>query len=325
MEKRNIVGALNQALFLEMARDDRVLVLGEDVGREGGVFRVTDGLQQKFGADRVIDTPLAESGIVGAALGLAVAGMRPVVEIQFSGFLPAAYDEIVNYVSRIRWRSRGRFTCPLVIRMPAGGGIHAPEHHSESPEAILAHTPGLKVVMPSTPYDAKGLLLSAIRDPDPVIFLEPTRSYRAFVEEVPDDDYTVPIGKARVFREGEQVTVISWGAMLHEALSAADRLKAEGISAEVIDVRSFVPFDVETIIESVEKTGRVVIVHEAVRTAGFGAEIIAQINEHALTALEAPVVRVTGFDTVMPSFRSEHLYLPNADRICQGVRQALRD
>src|SRR3990172_2935744 len=219
MERRNIVAALNHALFLEMARDERVVVLGEDVGRDGGVFRVTDGLQQKLGRERVIDTPLAESGILGTAFGLGVAGLRPVAEIQFSGFFPPAFDEVINHIGRIRWRSRGRFTCPIVIRMPVGGGIRAPEHHSESPEALLAHTPGIKVVMPSTPYDAKGLLLSAIRDPDPVVFLEQTRYYRALVEEVPDDDYTVPIAKARIIKEGDQVTIISWGAMVHEGLS----------------------------------------------------------------------------------------------------------
>jgi pyruvate dehydrogenase E1 component beta subunit len=325
MEKCNMVQALNQALRLEMARDERVVVLGEDVGKEGGVFRVTEGLQQAFGPDRVFDTPLAESAIVGTAFGMAVAGLLPVAEIQFSGFLYPAFDQIISHVGRIRNRSRGRFTCPLVVRMPSGGGIHAPEHHSESPEALLAHTPGIKVVMPSTPYDAKGMLISAIRDPDPVIFLEPTRNYRALVEEVPDEAYTVPLGQARVFREGEQVTVISWGSMIREALAAADQLDAEGISAEVIDVRSFVPFDAETVVASVEKTGRVVIVHEAVRTCGFGAEIIAQINEKALTALLAPVIRVTGFDTVMPLPRAEHLYLPNADRVVRAVRQVLAE
>jgi pyruvate dehydrogenase E1 component beta subunit len=325
MEKRNMVEALNQAMRLEMARDERVMVLGEDVGREGGVFRVTDGLQKAFGPERVVDTPLAESAIVGAAIGLALNGMLPVAEIQFSGFLWPAFDEIINHAGRLRWRSRGRFTCPLVIRMPSGGGIHAPEHHSESPEAVLAHTPGIKVVMPSSPYDAKGLLISAIRDPDPVIFLEPTRSYRAVVEEVPDEEYTVPLGQARVIREGDEVTIISWGAMIREALAAAEQLETEAINAEVIDVRSFVPLDVETIIASVEKTGRVVIVHEAVRTCGFGAELIAQINEKALTALEAPVVRVTGFDTVMPLPRAEHLYLPNSARVATAVRKLLAE
>lgn len=325
MEKRNMVEALNQALRLEMAKDERVILLGEDVGQEGGVFRVTDGLQKAFGAERVVDTPLAESAIVGAAIGLAVNGMRPVAEIQFSGFLWPAFDEIINHAGRMRWRSRGRFTCPMVIRTPSGGGIHAPEHHSESPEAVLAHTPGIKVVMPSSPYDAKGMLISAIRDPDPVVFLEPTRSYRSVVEEVPDEEYTVPLGKARVIREGDEVTVISWGAMVREALAAAEQLETEGINAEVIDVRSFVPLDAETIIASVEKTGRVVIVHEAVRTCGFGAELIAQLNEKALTALEAPVVRVTGFDTVMPLPRAEHLYLPNADRVATAVRKVLAE
>ncbi len=325
MEKRNMVEALNLALRQEMARDERVIVLGEDVGKNGGVFRVTDGLQKEFGPERVADTPLAESGIVGTAFGLAVGGMRPVAEIQFSGFLPHAYDEIINHVGRIRWRSRGRFTCPLVIRVPTSGGIRAPEHHSENPEVLLAHTPGIKVVMPSTPYDAKGLLISAIRDPDPVIFLEPTRNYRAIVEEVPDEEYTIPLGSARVLRAGEQVTLLTWGTMVRESLSAVEQLTSEGVSVELIDVRSFVPFDAETVLASVEKTGRVVIVHEAARTGGFAAEIIAQINEKALTSLLAPVVRVTGFDTVMPSFQLEHLYLPNAERIRQGVLQALQD
>ena len=325
MEKRNMVEALNQALRLEMGGDERVMLLGEDVGRERGVFRVTDGLQKEFGLDRVVDTPLAESAIVGTAIGLALNGMRPVAEIQFSGFLWPAFDEVINHAGRMRWRSRGRFTCPLVIRAPSGGGIHAPEHHSESPEAVLAHTPGIKVAMPSTPYDAKGMLISAIRDPDPVVFLEPTRSYRSVVEEIPDEEYTVPLGKARVFRGGEDVTIISWGSMMREALGAAEQLETEGISAEVIDVRSFVPFDAETVMASVEKTGRVVIVHEAVRTCGFGAEIIAQINERALTALEAPVARVTGFDTVMPLPRAEHLYLPNAERVIRAVRQVLAE
>ena len=325
MEKRNMVEALNQALQQEMARDARVILLGEDVGREGGVFRVTDGLQKAFGPERVIDTPLAESAIVGGAIGLALGGMLPVAEIQFSGFLWPAFDEVINHAGRMRWRSRGRFTCPMVIRTPSGGGIHAPEHHSESPEAVLAHTPGIKVVMPSSPYDAKGLLISAIRDPDPVVFLEPTRSYRSVVEEVPDEEYTVPLGQARVIREGDEVTIISWGTMVREALAAAEQLESEGVNAEVIDVRSFVPLDVETIVSSVEKTGRVVIVHEAVRTCGFGAELIAQINERALTALEAPVVLVTGFDTVMPLPRAEHLYLPNSERVATAVRKLLAE
>jgi len=325
MEKRNMVEALNLALRQEMARDERVMVLGEDVGKGGGVFRVTDGLQKEFGPERVVDTPLAESGIVGTAFGLALGGMIPVAEIQFSGFLPAALDQIINNVARIRCRSRGRYSCPLVIRMPSSGGIHAPEHHSESPEAILAHIPGIKVVMPSTPYDAKGLLVSAIRDPDPVLFLEPTRSYRAIVEEVPDEEYAIPLGAARILREGEQVTVITWGAMIRETVSAVEQLVSEGFSIELIDLRSFVPFDAETVLASVEKTGRVVIVHEAPRTGGFAAEIIAQINERALTSLLAPAVRVTGFDTAMPHFKMEHFYIPSAERIRQGILQALHD
>lgn len=315
--------AINRGLMEEMERDPSVMVLGEDVGKEGGVFRVTDGLQSKFGPQRAVDTPLAESGIVGVALGLAVKGFKPVAELQFMGFLPPALDQIISHISRMRNRSRGRFFCPLVIRMPYGGGIHAPEHHSESTEALLAHIPGVKVVIPSTPHDAKGLIVSAIRDPDPVIFCEPKRVYRAIKEEVPDEEYTVPIGEARVVRDGDDVTVVSWGAMVREALHAAEKVKEEGANAEVIDLRTISPLDDETIMTSVKKTGRAVIVHEAAKTCGLGAEIIARINEKALLALEAPVERVTGFDTVFPLFKLERHYLPGPDRILRGIRKVL--
>ncbi|HXF56880.1 MAG TPA: alpha-ketoacid dehydrogenase subunit beta [Actinomycetota bacterium] len=319
----NMVQALNQALAQAMEADPRVMVLGEDVGRAGGVFRVTDGLLERFGEDRVVDTPVAESGIVGAAFGLAVGGMRPVAEIQFMGFSYPAFDQVVSHVSRIRNRSRHRFTAPLVIRIPYGAGIGAAEHHSESSEVIYAHTPGLKVVVPSRPYDAKGLLLSAIADPDPVVFLEPIRSYRAVREEVPEEPYRVPIGRARVAREGTDATLVAWGAMMREALGAAEALQAEGVSVEVVDLRSLVPLDVETVVASVRKTGRAVVVHEAPRTAGFAGELVAIIQERALYALEAPVVRVTGWDTVVPLKRGEHHYLPSVGRVVAGVRRAL--
>ena len=323
MAKRNMVEAINRGLMEEMERDPSVMVLGQDVGKEGGVFRVTDGLQSKFGAQRVVDTPLAESGIVGVALGLAVKGFKPVAELQFMGFLPPALDQLISHISRIRNRSRGRYTCPMVIRMPYGGGIHAPEHHSESMEAMLAHIPGIKVVFPSTPHDAKGLIVSAIRDPDPVVFCEPKRIYRAIKEEVPDEEYTIPIGKASVVREGNDVTVISWGAMVREALRAAEMVKEKGINAEVIDLRTISPMDDETVMASVKKTGRAVIVHEAARTCGLGAEIIARINEKAILSLEAPVERVTGFDTVFPLYKMEHHYLPSPERVVRGIRKVM--
>ena len=323
MAKRNMVEAINRGLMEEMERDPSVMVLGEDVGKEGGVFRVTDGLQSKFGLQRAVDTPLAESGIVGVALGLAVKGFKPVAELQFMGFLPPALDQIISHISRIRNRSRGRYTCPMVIRMPYGGGIHAPEHHSESIEAVLAHIPGIKVVIPSTPHDAKGLVVSAIRDPDPVLFCEPKRVYRAIKEEVPDGEYTVPIGEAKVVRKGDDVTVISWGAMVREALHAAEKIKEEGVNVEVIDLRTISPLDDETILTSVNKTGRAVIVHEAVKTCGLGAEIIARINEKAILSLEAPVERVTGFDTVFPLYKLEHHYLPSPERILRGIRKVM--
>jgi pyruvate dehydrogenase E1 component beta subunit len=323
MEKRTLLEAINEALRLEMAADERVILLGEDIGKEGGVFRVTEGLQPLYGVERVMDTPLTESGAVGMAIGMAIAGLRPVVEIQFMAFLYPALDQIMNHLGRMRNRSRGRFTCPLVIRTPYGGGIHPPEHHSESYEAVLVHTPGMQVVVPATPYDAKGLLVSAMRSPDPVVFLEPTRIYRAVRQEIPTALYTVPLGEARVVQEGTDVTVIAWGSMLHEVLQAAELLSATGISLEILDLRTLSPMDVPAIITSVEKTGRAVVVHEAPRTSGLGAEIVAQINEKALLSLEAPVERVTGFDTVFPLPQLEKYYLPTPERIMAAVRRVL--
>jgi pyruvate dehydrogenase E1 component beta subunit len=318
-----MVEAINLGLAEEMGRDPTVVILGEDVGKEGGVFRVTDGLQEKYGVSRVIDTPLAESGIVGVAFGMAVKGLRPIAEIQFEGFLYPCLDQINNHISRIRNRSRGRFTAPLVIRTPYGGGIHAPEHHSDSPEAILAHIPGLKVVIPSTPSEAKGLLLSCIRDPDPVIFMEPKRIYRAIREEVQEGEYTVPLGKARIVQEGKDVTVVAWGAMVREVLAAAEQLKADKVDLEIIDLRTISPVDADAIVASVRKTGRCVIVHEAPRTCGLGAEIIALINEKALLSLQAPVERVTGFDIPVPLPKTEHYYLPNPKRIVMAVKKVM--
>ncbi len=323
MPKMNMVEAINLALREEMERDSLVLILGEDVGKEGGVFRVTDGLQAKFGTDRVVDTPLAEAGIVAIAFGMAVNGLHPIAEIQFEGFLYPCLDQINNHIGRIRNRSRGRFTSPLVIRTPYGGGIHAPEHHSDSPEAILAHIPGIKVVIPSTPYEAKGLLLSAIRDPDPVIFMEPKRIYRAIREEVPEGDYTIPLGKARLVQEGKDVTIVAWGAMVREALNAAEQLKSDKIDVEIIDLRTISPIDAETIIASIRKTGRGVIVHEAPKTCGLGAEIIALINEQALLSLQSPIERVTGFDIPFPLMKSEYYYLPNPKRIVMAVKKVM--
>jgi pyruvate dehydrogenase E1 component beta subunit len=323
MPKLNMVEALNLALREELERDSRVIIFGEDVGKEGGVFRVTDGLQKKFGPDRVIDTPLAELAISATALGMAVYGLRPIGEIQFEGFLYPCLDQINNHIGRMRNRSRGRFTCPLVIRTPYGGGIHAPEHHSDSPEAILAHIPGIKVVIPSTPYEAKGLLLSSIRDPDPVIFMEPKRIYRAIREEVPEGDYTIPLGKARLVQEGKDVTVIAYGAMLREALNAAEQLKGDKIDPEIIDLRTISPIDTETIVASIKKTGRGVVVHEAPKTCGLAAEIIALINEKAFLSLQAPIERVTGFDIPVPLMKTEHYYLPNPKRIMMAVKKVM--
>ncbi len=316
-----MIEALNLALRQEMERDKNVLILGEDVGVDGGVFRVTDGLLKKFGEERVIDTPLAESAIVGASMGLAIAGWKPVAEIQFSGFIPSAFDQIINHVSRMRWRSRGKFTCSMVIRSPNGGGVKALEHHSESLEAVYAHIPGLKVVIPSTPYNAKGLLASAIRDPDPVLFLEPMRSYRSIREMVPEEPYTLPLGKARILKEGSDVTVIGWGGVVKTLIDVQNMID---IDLEILDLQTISPLDSETIVNSVKKTKRCVIVHEAPRTGGFGAEIAAQIYENAIFHLKAPVVRVTGFDTVIPLGKMEKYYIPNEHRIIEGIKEVLK-
>lgn len=322
MAKLTLIGAINDALRTAMRRDPNVLVLGEDVGKNGGVFRATDGLYQEFGAERVIDTPLAESGFVGAAMGMAVYGLKPVVEIQFEGFLAPAHEHVVNHIARVRNRSRGRFTCPMVIRLPSWGGIRALEHHSESIEAWYLNTPGLKAVAPSNPYDAKGLLLAAIEDPDPVMFFEPKRLYRAFRQEVPEEYYTVPLGKAALAREGSDMTIITYGPHVQTAMEAAEKAAAEhGWQAEVIDLRSLNPLDLETIIGSVRKTRRAVVLTEAPRTVGFHSELVALINDHALEYLEAPVARVTGYDVPMPYLLSEDLYLPNPERVLAAMTE----
>ncbi len=324
MARLNIVEAIDQALQEEMQADPWMVIMGEDVGKDGGVFRVTDGLAERFGTDRVIDTPLAESGIVGMAIGMAIAGYHPVAEIQFFGFSYPAYDQLVSHASRMRNRSRGALTVPLVVRMPYGGGIRALEHHSESMEAVYAHVPGLKVVIPSDPYQAKGLLLASIRDPDPVIFLEPARIYRAIKAEVPEAPYTIPLGKAEVMREGSDITVVAWGAHVRTCKEAAARLEADGeYSVEVVDVRSLSPFDHETVVNSVKKTGRAVVVHEAPRTGGFGAEISAQIAERAILSLKAPVRRVTGFDTMPPLAKLEDYYQPSVDLVVDEIISVL--
>ncbi|MDE2926962.1 MAG: alpha-ketoacid dehydrogenase subunit beta [Acidobacteriota bacterium] len=321
MPIRNIIQAVNDGLRTEMRRDPSVVVLGEDVGHFGGVFRATQGLQKEFGDQRVFDTPLAESGIIGTAIGMAMYGFRPVPEVQFADFIYPAFDQIVNELAKMRYRSGGQYTCPMVIRTPYGGGIRGGHYHSQSPEAYFVHTPGLKVVVPATPYDAKGLLISAIRDDNPVIFLEPKRVYRAARGEVPDGDYTVELGQASVVREGLDVTVAAYGAMLHNCLEAAEQSEEEeGISCEVVDLRTLMPFDVETVLSSVRKTGRLVIVHEAPRTCGFGAELAATVGEKALLHLQAPVTRITGFDTPFPYAREED-YLPGIERIRNGFRE----
>ena len=325
MAKLNLVDAIDQALLQAMERDPKLVILGEDVGRDGGVFRVTDGLIQRFGEERVIDTPLAESGIVGMAIGMAIAGFHPVAEIQFSGFSYPAYDQLVCHAARMRNRSRGEFTVPLVVRMPYGGGIRALEHHSESMEAVFAHVPGLKVVIPADPYEAKGLLTAALADPDPVIFFEPARVYRAIKTDVPEEPYTIPLGKARVVREGQDLTLIAWGAQVRTVKDAAEQLETDGVAqAEVIDVRTLSPFDFETVIASVAKTGRAIIVHEAPRTCGFGAEISAQIMERAVLHLQAPVVRVTGFDTVPPLAKLEDYYQPDVEMVVNAAKTLLK-
>ena len=315
-----IVEAVNDALHTEMAADERVLVFGEDVARSGGVFRATEGLLEEFGNDRVVDTPLSEIAIIGGATGLAMYGYRPVAEIQFSGFLPPAFDQLVSNASRMRWRTRGEFTASMVARMPYGAGVRALEHHSESMEGSYAHIPGLKVVIPSTPSDTKGLLTAAIRDPDPVLFMEPKRIYRSFREEVPEGDYSVPIGEAAVREEGSDVTLVSWGSMMPMAEEAAANVDA---NVELVDLRTISPMDTATVVESVKKTGRAVVVHEGPRTGGVGSDVVARINDEALMYLEAPVERVTGFAPQVPMLSMEDFYFPTPPRIAAGIERAL--
>lgn len=322
MPTMNIIEAVRDALRTQMRVDSRVVVLGEDVGKFGGVFRATSGLVDEFGADRVIDTPLAESGIIGTAIGMALYGLRPVPEIQFGDFIFPAVDQIVNELAKFRYRSGGQYPCPVVIRTPVGGGIRGGHYHSQSPEALFIHTPGLKVVAPSNPYDAKGLLLACMRQNDPVLFMEPKRIYRASKGEVPEGEYTVELGKAAVVREGTQCTVLAWSGMTSIAEEAAKKAEAAGLSIEVIDLRTLMPFDLDAILASVKKTGRCVVVHEAPKTAGFGGELVASIQERALEYLEAPILRVAGFDTPFP-YTLEHEYLPNADRVLGAIRQTL--
>ena len=318
-----LIEAITQALAWELKNDETVVVLGEDVGVNGGVFRATAGLQQTFGSERVIDTPLDETTIAGLTVGLATQGMKPIAEAQFDGFMYPMVDHIICHAARFRHRTRGRLHCPMVLRVPWGGGIRAPEHHSEANEAIFTNVPGLRVVMPSSPQRAYGLLLAAIRDPDPVIFFEPKRIYRQYKEEVPDDGEALPLDVCFVLRDGADVTLVTWGAQVKETLEAAEALEKEGISAEVIDVATLKPLDFDTIHESVKKTGRCVIVHEAPRTAGFGAEIAAQLAEKAMFDLVAPVERVTGYDTHIPLFRLEMKYLPSVEKIIAATKRTL--
>jgi 2-oxoisovalerate dehydrogenase E1 component beta subunit len=319
MTQMNMVKAINDGLRVAMRQDSRVVVLGEDVGKVGGVFRVTEGLLDEFGAERVFDTPLSEGGIIGTAVGMALYGLIPVPEIQFADFIFPAFDQIVSEVAKFRYRSGGEYSSKMVIRTPVGGGIRGGHYHSQSPEAYFIHTPGLKVVCPSNPYDAKGLLLASLRDPDPVLFFEPKRIYRAARADVPEGEfYTVPLSVAKIVRPGNQVTVIAWGAMLYEAIEASNKAAAQGIDCEVIDLRTLWPVDIETIIDSVKKTGRVVIVHEAPKTCGFGAELVSLINEKAFDYLEAPPTRVTGWDTPFP-YTLENEYLPLAGRILPAI------
>ncbi len=323
MTQMNMVQAINDALRFEMRRDPRVLCMGEDVGKVGGVFRVTQGLHEEFGDDRVIDTPLSEGGIIGAAIGMALYGLVPVPEIQFGDFIFPAYDQIVSELAKYRYRSGGEYPAKMVIRTPVGGGIRGGHYHSQSPESQFIHVAGLKVVCPATPADAKGLLLSSIRDPDPVLFFEPKRVYRAAKGDVPEGDYTVPLGKASLSREGDRVTVIAWGAMLYEALDAAQKASEQGVECDVLDLRTLWPLDIDSIIASVKKTGRVVVVHEAPRSCGLGGEIITLINEKAFLHLEAPPKRVTGFDTPFP-YTLENEYLPLSHRILPAILETAR-
>ncbi len=317
-----LIDAINKALHFAMQHDDQIILLGEDIGKNGGVFRATIGLQEKF-TDRVLDTPLAENMLAGIAVGMGACGLKPIVEIQFMGFLYSALDQIISHASRMRYRTRGRLSCPIVIRAPYGCGIHAPEHHSESTEAILAHIPGIRVVIPSSPLKAYGLLLAAIANPDPVIFLEPTRLYRLFKQEINDDGKALPLDKCFILQSGNDITLISWGAMIHETLAVAKELSNNNISAEVIDVATIKPLDLDTILQSIAKTGRCVIIHEAAQTCGVGAEIAAQIADLGLTNLLAPIKRVTGFDTIVPPYRLEGLYMPSVARILTVVKEVL--
>ncbi|HZW56905.1 MAG TPA: alpha-ketoacid dehydrogenase subunit beta [Nitrososphaerales archaeon] len=324
----NMVQSINSALGIAMEKDARVILLGEDIGRGGGVFRVTAGLQEKFGEDRVIDTPLAEQGIVGVSIGMAALGLRPVPEIQFDGFSYVSLDQLINHAARLRLRTHGRLHCPLVLRFPVGGGIKALEHHSENPETYYAHVPGLKTVMPSGPYDAKGLLLSCLspKEEDPIVFMEPKRIYRAFKEEVPEDNYEIELGKARIIQEGEDLTLITYGATVRTALNAVSKFTESDSgksSIELIDLRTLSPLDEETILSSVKKTGRVLIAHEAAKTIGLGAEISALISEEAVEFLKAPILRVSGFDVPMPLAKSEDYYIPSVERILAGIGQVL--
>lgn len=320
MSEITLVEAINQALHFAMQEDENVIVLGEDVGVNGGVFRATLGLLERFGSQRVLDTPLAESMIAGISIGMSAQGLKPVAEFQFDGFMYPAFNQIVNHAARLRNRTRGRLHCPLVYRAPYGGGIHAPEHHSESPEAFFAHVPGLRVVIPSSPARAYGLLLAAIRDPDPVIFLEPKRIYRKIKQNVLDNGQSLPLDKCFILREGSDITLISWGAMVHETLAAADQLSEQGIEAEVIDIATIKPLDSDTILSSIEKTGRAIIVHEAPRTCGLGAEIAALIAEEGLFFLHAPIKRITGYDVTMPYAQLEKYYLPQTSDIFHAVQ-----
>jgi pyruvate dehydrogenase E1 component beta subunit len=325
MAEITLIEAVNLALGWELAHDDSVMVLGEDVGANGGVFRATAGLQQRFGENRVQDTPLAEAMIAGVSVGMSALGLRPVAEIQFMGFIYPAFDQMISHASRLRYRTRGRMSCPMVLRAPYGGGIHAPEHHSESTEALFAHIPGLRVVIPSSPSQAYGLLLASIRDPDPVVFLEPKRIYRLQKEFVEDNGEALPLDCAYILREGTDVTLVTWGAMTYETLQAAKQLSADGIECEVIDLATISPPDTETILASVARTGRLVIVHEAPRNCGVGAEIAATVAERGLYDLLAPIQRVTGYDTVMPLYRLEMDYLPSVARIVDSVQRTLED
>ncbi len=319
----NLLKAINEALDLKLADDPTVVVYGEDTGFEGGVFRVTAGLQKKYGEDRVFDTPIAEAAITGSAIGMAINGLRPIAEIQFDGFVFTGYTEIVTHMARYRNRSRGRFGLPIVVRIPVGGGIRALEHHSESIETLMGHIPGLKVVFPSTPYDAKGLLISAIEDPDPVIFMEPKRIYRSGKQEVPEGLYRIPIGKAKVAQKGTDITVVAWGAMMRETEKAIKLLEKDNISVELIDLRTINPIDEETIIESVKKTGRFLVVQEAVKTYGPGAELIALVNEKAFLYLEAAPTRVTGFDIIVPLARGEMYHFIQPERIAAEIKKVV--